>query len=79
MALTIRRDKIHTYSLRLIDLTVGEVYEGIDGMLYVGCNFDSNDGAYIGAIGLGHNAYIDDLASDPVFTFREVTAVITIN
>lgn len=79
MALTIRRDKIHTYPLNVSELTEGVVYEGTDGMLYVGCDFHNKDGFYIGAVGLGHNAYVDSQVSDKGFFFREVDAVITIN
>jgi hypothetical protein len=79
MALTIRRDSTHTYPLNLSDLIEGEVYEGTDGMLYVGCDFYDKHGIYIGATGLGHNAFVDDQVSDVVFAFREVNAVITIS
>lgn len=79
MALTIKRGENHIFPLSLSDLTEGEVYEGSDGMLYVGCDFYDKEGFFIGAIGLGHRAYVDSQVSDKGFFFREVDAVITIN
>lgn len=79
MALTIKYVPQHTYTIKLTDLKNGEIYEGSDGLLYVGCCHYDNLGHLIGATGLGHDAIVDDQASDSVFAFREVDAVITIS
>lgn len=56
-------------------LHIGHVYEGSDGLLYVGANITYGDDT-IHAIGLGHNAYVDSKPGGEVIHFRSVHTAI---
>lgn len=79
MATTIERKDKKSYPIPADDLVPGRIYEGQDGLLYVGVHYYADHNVY--AVGLGHDQLIGEFKDDDEqdFMFREVTAVVTIS
>ena len=75
MSLIIDRKPPIKHDLYAKDLVWGQIYEGSDGLLYLGAHLQ---GTSILAVGVGNDYYVDSSTEDEQITFREIDVVLTI-